>query len=294
MDIKDLLPYISTLVVIIGWFFAYFSNKRTKRYEMFLAKTEINLKEISGPMINEMNIILRDQDKESRFQKLQSLIDNLGGVKSPLFLESSPEIIYRYNRLEQYFYQYQTEPNETNYEQLWTAFGQFYEKVLRKLEECHKVVFKSFDWNYRMERKNPFFRLLFESFRISYEFITGITQFSLLVCVLTLIEFVAHLVERTATQVLLVKYTSLIFPITAMIIILWLCFYGLNHAIFNYKKDWVKPKKPAEGFGSYTVDRIKKKYPYPTYDDAHDNQVTQPANDIQQPANSDQDEVKVS
>lgn len=120
--LKDLIPLVSAIVVVLGWFITYILNRSQKLHEIFLAKTELNLKEVCGPLLSEMELIISEKHSQSRMRALEFFIKKLAGAKSPLFLESNTQVIVQANALKSAYRTYKSEPNQDNNDFLWSSF----------------------------------------------------------------------------------------------------------------------------------------------------------------------------
>lgn len=262
---KDLIPLVSAIVVVLGWFITYFLNRSQKLYDIFLTKTEINLKDVCGPMFTEMEVIFEEKHQESQMRGLARFIKKLEGATSPLFLESNKQIIAQSSALKRAYTEYKNQPSQETHDFLWSSFLALQESFSSRIKEYRALLYKHYDWKYRMDRLNPVLRLLCECFRIFFVTITGFTMVAGGISLITLCELVAKKIFLVDDPGILIPYQMYIYVYTILIFMIWLFATGLNHLLIGYRIEniWIV-KKEEKAMGWY-----KKTYAnnFPIYND---------------------------
>lgn len=243
--LKDLIPLVSAIVVVIGWFITYLLNRSQKLHDIFLAKTEMNLKDVCGPLFSEMESIFEQKHPASQMRSLELFIKKLGGTSSPIFLESNKQIIAQTKALKSSYMIYKSNPTHENHNFLWSSFLALQESFSIKIKEYRVLLFKHYDWKYRMDRLNPILRLLCETFRIGYVSVTGFTMIGGGLCLLTLTEQIERkFMFSNDYPALLVPYQAYIYSFSLLFFLIWIFAAFLNKAFIGYRIEnvWIVKK----------------------------------------------------
>ncbi|MGM1020412.1 MAG: hypothetical protein ACQEXV_07685 [Bacillota bacterium] len=261
----NFIPYLTTIVAVCGWFAAYYSGRRQKRYDQFISDIKHQINKINGPIIHEIESIFHEKNKEKKSEKFIVFMNKIESVDSPIFLEPDRETMESFNRLRFSYSDYRGDPDEKKFEFLWGCLADFYETMREKMNERKNILFKNYDWLFRMEKKGEFSRILFSFFKIFIDFWTVITQFSLLLCLLSLCAYVMSKFQKDLPYNLVLQYVPLLLLVTTIIVGIWTLLIMYDFVIFKYKTkkvdDYISYKQD-KSLSENRINSLKEKYPF--------------------------------
>lgn len=230
MSLKDFIPLISALVIVVGWVATYYFNLRIKMREAFITKTEENIKSILGPMSVEIREIWQENHKQIQERKMQTFYDKYRAFNSPLHLSASSLVVEHFKHFQDHFQEFKQNRTAEQHDYVFTALGILERTVDSKLKHYRKVLFKYYDWYYQREKLNPLIRVFTEILRVIHQSLTGLAQISSGLIVITLFEFLAYKfygIFNVEFPMLLWPNRGYILSISVLVILSWLVSFGI-------------------------------------------------------------------
>nr|WP_154960112.1 hypothetical protein [Paenibacillus xylanexedens] len=188
MNLKDYIPLVSALVIVLGWAVTYFFNLKLKAKETFLSRTENDIRNLLLHMIADLRGIREEKHHPTHLRKIKSFFEKYRSPSSHLYLSTSSLIIKQFNHFEEHYVLYQNNNSCEQLDNLYTSLSILEDSLNLKLSEYRQVLFKQYNWFYRVE-KSPFIvRIYAELLKIVLQAFSALALTALIIVFATLIE----------------------------------------------------------------------------------------------------------
>lgn len=240
MNLKDYIPLASALVIVLGWAVTYFFNLKLKAKETFLSRTENDIRNLLLHMIADLRGIREEKHHPTHLRKMKSFFEKYRSPTSHLYLSTSSLIIEQFNHFEKHYILYQSNHSSKQHDNLYTSLSILEDSVELKLKDYRKVLFKQYEWFYRVEKSPIMFKIFAEVLRVILQAFSALALATLIIVLATFIEgaLYFHLFTKIHSKVELyfwpIRYQIYAYAIT--IGLLWTAFQILDWVTYSYKE----------------------------------------------------------